>query len=117
MRVLCCGDRNWDDLTCIESVLAFLGPNDTVINGMANGADHLSAFAAIHLGCTLEDYPANWNKHGRAAGPIRNQQMLTEGKPDLVIAFHDDLATSKGTKDMITKAKKAGLPVWLISHP
>lgn len=40
-------------------------------------------------------FPAKWNEHGKAAGPIRNQQMLTEGKPDVVFAFHDDIASSK----------------------
>ena len=52
----------------------------------------------------------------RAAGPIRNQRMLVEGKPDLVIAFHDDLESSRGTKDMIKRSLKAGIRVWHYSH-
>ena len=52
-------------------------------------------------------YPADWDTHGRGAGPIRNKQMLEEGKPDLVIAFPG----GKGTANMIGQAKEAGIPV------
>jgi predicted Rossmann-fold nucleotide-binding protein len=52
-------------------------------------------------------FPANWPKHGKGAGFIRNQQMLNEGKPDLMIAFPG----GKGTADMIEKAIKAGIKV------
>ena len=58
-------------------------------------------------------FPADWDKYHKAAGHIRNQQMLTEGKPTLVLAFHHDLARSKGTKDMVRRALKAGLAVYL----
>lgn len=61
-------------------------------------------------------FPAKWKEFGRAAGPIRNQQMLDEGKPELVLAFHDDLENSKGTKDMVGRAMKADLPVILYTH-
>jgi hypothetical protein len=46
-------------------------------------------------------------KHGRAARPIRNQRMLDEGKPDLVVAFPG----GRGTTDMIRRAERAGVPV------
>lgn len=62
-------------------------------------------------------YDADWNQYGKAAGPIRNRVMLKEGKPDLVHAFHDDLANSKGTKDMVTITKDAGVKVYLTSRP
>ena len=55
----------------------------------------------------VKEYPADWQKHGRAAGPIRNQQMLDEGKPDLVVAFDG----GRGTADMIARAEKAGVRV------
>ena len=58
-------------------------------------------------------YPADWNKYHKAAGPIRNQQMLTEGKPTLVLAFHDNITASKGTRDMVKRSLKGGLPVYL----
>jgi hypothetical protein len=52
----------------------------------------------------------------RVAGPIRNQQMLDEGHPDLVIAFHDNMSESRGTRDMVGRAIKGGFSVRLVSH-
>lgn len=117
MRVLVCGDRNWQDLDAIELILSFVGPNDTLVTGMANGADSLAAFAASENGAQIEEFPAKWDLFGKAAGPIRNQQMLDKGRPDIVLAFHDNLSKSKGTFDMIARAKDASVPVYLISHP
>ena len=64
----------------------------------------------------VEKYPADWTRYGYAAGPIRNQQMLDEGRPSLVLAFHNDFEHSKGTKDMIDKARKANIPAILYSE-
>lgn len=93
-----------------------------LIHGCARGADTLSETALrviYHQKATVKPeilrFPAQWYKYGRAAGPIRNQQMLDEGKPDLVLAFHSDLEHSKGTKDMVTRARKAGIEVRVIS--
>jgi hypothetical protein len=58
-------------------------------------------------------YPADWKQHGKAAGPIRNQQMV-DTKPHLVLAF--PLPGSKGTWDAVAKAEKAGIPV-VIPYP
>lgn len=115
MNVLVCGDRYWTDLEAIQNFLYFLGPNDTLIHGAARGADQLAAFAAIETGCSILEFPAEWDTYGRRAGPIRNRKMLAEGKPDIVIAFHNDLSKSKGTKDMVSIAEKAGIPVYVIS--
>lgn len=43
----------------------------------------------------------------RAAGPIRDQEMLDKGKPDLVVAF----LGNRGTADMVRRAREAGVPV------
>jgi hypothetical protein len=61
---------------------------------------------------TQSVFYADWDKHGRAAGPIRNQQMLDEGKPDLVVAFL--LPQGSGTLDMIRRTEKAGIEVRVI---
>jgi len=86
--------------------------NFTVIEGEATGADTLARETAKLLDLPFEPYPAQWEKYGRAAGPIRNSQMLLEGKPNAVVAFHTNLAQSKGTANMVNQARKAGLPVW-----
>jgi UDP-N-acetylmuramoylalanine-D-glutamate ligase len=58
----------------------------------------------------LEVYPADWKLHGKSAGHIRNQQMLDESKPDIVIAFPG----GRGTANMIKRAKKAGVEVFQV---
>lgn len=116
MKFLFCGDRNWNDIEYILTVMQVLQEvfgDFTVIEGEANGADSISRECAIELGLLVEKYPADWNKFHRAAGPIRNQQMLTEGNPDGVLAFHNDLKSSKGTKNMVDISMKIGLPVYI----
>jgi hypothetical protein len=111
-RVLVCGDRNWTNLEAIRRELSRHRPS-VVIHGTARGADTLAGIAALELGISVERYPANWTKYGRAAGPIRNRQMLEIGRPDLVLAFHENIADSRGTADMIRIAEKKGVPVEL----
>ena len=86
----------------------WLPPKDTVIiSGAAGGVDTSAIDWAVVNWVEWEEYPANWEKDGKAAGPIRNQQMLDEGKPDKVLAIRG----GKGTADMVRRAKKAGIPV------
>jgi hypothetical protein len=121
VKVLVCGDRNWTDRKLISRELAALVPPEgivmTVIHGAARGADTIGGEVAHLMGAGVRPFPADWAFYGRAAGPTRNQRMLDDGKPDLVLAFHDDLANSKGTADMVRRAEKAGVPVKIVSHP
>jgi hypothetical protein len=57
-------------------------------------------------------YPADWTRHGKAAGPKRNQLMLDKEKPDLVIAFPG----GKGTADMVARAKAQGFKVMEVEN-
>ena len=140
MRVLICGSRDWTDTgpaprmpsdtvvprrahpppglggDLIRRELSSLQGVDVVIEGEAPGADTLTRHAAEELGIPVLPFPADWDRHGRAAGPIRNQRMIDEGHPDLVLAFTQDLNSSRGTADMVARAKRAGLPLRLISH-
>lgn len=117
LRVLVCGSRDWEDFDAIMRVMVFLqgaaghGKEIVVIHGACRGADQLADRVAKYMGFETEPYPADWDAHGRAAGPIRNQQMLDDGQPDLVLAFHPDIKQSRGTKDMVNRARKAGIPV------
>lgn len=98
---------------CIEAELRpDFPPGAVVIHGAARGADRIAGEIAAALGLEVVSYPARWREHGRAAGPIRNRQMLEEGKPDRVIAFWD--GRSKGTAHMVNLAKAAGLPVKIV---
>lgn len=114
MRILVCGDRNWEDEKCIENALKKYPTNTILIHGNCRGADKLSGIVAKKLGMEVIPFPANWGRYGKGAGHVRNQQMLDEGKPEKIIAFHSNLEKSKGTLNMVTKARKAKLPVEII---
>lgn len=105
VRILVCGDRNWKRMDIIERELKKFPPGTIVIEGEAPGADTLGRFVAEKLGFKVIPFPAKWHIYRRGAGPIRNQQMIDEGKPDLVLAFHEDISKSVGTKDMVNRAK------------
>jgi len=112
-RVLVCGSRNWSDRDYLEGFLDRTLEShgiDVVIHGAARGADTMAGEWASKRGIPVMAFPADWAAHGRAAGPIRNQRMLDEGKPTLVIAFALNLSTSKGTSDMLRRAGRANLP-------
>lgn len=112
MRLLICGDRNWRGGDVIREIIKQYNPL-VIIEGEARGADTLARLAGETLGITVLRFPADWEKYGRAAGPIRNSQMLKEGNPDVVIGFHYKIDESKGTRDMLTRAKKAGKPTFI----
>ena len=114
MKVLVCGDRRWGDLSAIMSRLEKLPAGTVIIEGGATGADRLAQVAAVRLGFVVAEYPAEWEKYGKRAGSIRNRRMLDE-KPDLVIAFHSNLAVSRGTKDTVNEARRRGIPVEIIT--
>jgi hypothetical protein len=116
MKVLCCGDRNWSNEKVIEQALAKLSSAVTIIHGDAPGADSIAGRYAARFGYDVEAYPAAWSKFGKKAGPIRNTQMLLEGKPTVIWAFHNDLAQSKGTLNMVTQARRAGIRVKLFTE-
>jgi hypothetical protein len=111
MRVIVTGSRDWADYQLIRARLAKLPPGSLVIQGGAPGADQLAAMACAALGIECLTCPADWAKHGKAAGPIRNQVMLDK-RPGLVLAF--PLPSSRGTWDMVAKAKAQGVPVEVI---
>jgi len=110
MNVIMCGGRNWDNAGKIQDAFDLLGPGKhRIIQGGASGADNMSKNLATSRGIEVITYDADWKKHGRAAGPIRNQKMLEQGNPDEVFAFWD--GKSRGTLDMISRAVKGGIPV------
>jgi len=120
MRVIVCGSRTFTNKRLPHALLDGLHVSTpdrlTLIEGGARGADEIAArWAATTPTVEHLTFFAGWDEHGKAAGPIRNQQMLDEGRPDLVIAFVDKpLAQSKGTADMVTRARKANVPTWVV---
>ena len=121
MRVLVCGSRGWQNYLEIHNALKGLVIGQRwehrpdriiVIHGGARGADLMAHRAAEALNCPVEEYPADWDKHGRAAGPIRNKQMLDTGI-DLVLAFTTAWPPTPGTANMIKIAAEKMVPVRL----
>ena len=109
-RILVCGGRDFDNQALLFGVLDMLAEQShvfTIIQGGADGADRLARMWCHTRLCRMENYPADWRNHGKAAGPIRNQKMLDEGKPTKVVAFPG----GRGTADMVRRAKAAGVPV------
>lgn len=109
MRVLICGSRNWLDSRPIYEDLRDLESVEIVIHGGARGADMLADRMAQTLGLPVKCYPADWDLYGRRAGLVRNQRMIDEGKPDIVLVYWD--GKSRGTRDMIRRARRAGIEV------
>jgi hypothetical protein len=78
-----------------------------LIEGGARGADRLAREWAKAHGVTVETYEAEWQRYGRGAGPIRNDTMIRDGDPDLVVAFPG----GSGTADMVRRATIFSVPV------
>ena len=132
VKVIVCGDRKWgvasyngttSEVELAQSQRNTLGvriaslsgssPHVEVIVGGALGADTYAEVEARSLGLDVRVVQAEWSKYGNDAGPKRNREMLAL-KPDLVIAFHPDLLRSRGTRHMVTIARKAGVTVEVI---
>lgn len=118
-RVLVCGSRTFSDRRVVDAILDGFASREgivTLIEGGASGADFFAAEWAEALASVgWYRFAADWETHGKAAGPIRNKRMLEEGRPHLVLAFVDKpLVESKGTADMVRRAHDAGVPVYVI---
>ena len=114
-RILVCGDRNWTDEGVIGKVLSLVSPDTTIIHGACKGADIVAGRIARELDLEVKEYPARWDIYGYAAGPIRNRFMVEDADPELILVFHDDLKSSKGSKDMANLGKMMGIPVILFT--
>lgn len=109
-RVLVCGGRDYADNAMLTATLDRLHAErgfSLVIAGGARGADTMAEEWARARGIACDVYRADWEGLGRKAGPIRNGRMLTEGKPQLVVAFPG----GRGTAHMVRIAREAGVEV------
>lgn len=112
MKLLVTGGRDFADWDQLERVLTAVHaqlPISRLIHGDARGADHLAGCWARDNGVEVKPCPADWSK-GLGAGPDRNQQMLDEEQPDVVLAF----AGGAGTADMVRRARAAGVRVVVV---
>lgn len=115
MRVIVAGSRTVTDPHEVEQAIAASGFTVTeVVSGTARGVDVLGEAWAAARGVPVRRFPADWDRHGRAAGPIRNEAMAAYGEG--LVAVWD--GASRGTADMITRAQAHGLAVyvWLVAR-
>ncbi len=113
MRVIVTGNRDWADEATILRVLATLPLISTIVHGACEtGADAIADRIARAMGHVPELHPADWNSHGKAAGPMRNSHMVSLGA-DACYAFGALERNGKrtGTGDCVAKAKRAGISV------
>ena len=107
-RVIVAGGRDFSDYEYLRSSLDFLLQNVTgpivIVSGTARGADKLGEQYAAERGYAVLRFPADWDRFGKAAGYIRNEQMAKNA--DALVAFWD--GKSKGTLNMIDVANKYG---------
>jgi len=115
LRILVTGARTWNEAEPIRQELSRYPAGSIIIHCDAEGVDRIAGVTAAALGFELITCPADWKTFGRAASPLRNKTMLAEYQPDLVIAFHPAIDETSGTKNMVTVARKAGIPVRIIS--
>lgn len=117
VRLIISGDRNWncDDLSrrVVAQLVERFGADLILVHGDARGVDDAFAAACQARGVVHEPHPARWDDIGKGAGPRRNQEMIDAGV-DFVIAVHRNLAWSRGTRDLVKRSLKAGIPVYLI---
>lgn len=118
LRIVIAGSRSFNNNHYLEimkpKLLQFINNiqkdfNPIIISGTASGADQSGERFANEFNIPLEKYPADWDKHGKKAGYIRNEQMAEIG--DVIIIFWDGV--SKGSQHMIniTKEKKKLLKI------
>ena len=111
VSVLVCGGRNFNGWTAMQRALDRISP-DIIIHGAAGGADSMAGRYAQENNIPCRDFPAEWRRYGKSAGYRRNQQMLDEGKPDLVVAFPG----GRGTQNMVEISRQQGFEVNIIDH-
>ncbi|AKC02821.1 GTP-binding domain [Gordonia phage GordTnk2] len=115
-KILVTGSRYWDDYQMVQDLICdvlsdfeWYSKECELIHGGAPGADEMAArFCSGYFDMTVTEFPADWGKHGKSAGPKRNQQMVDYGA-DICLAFI--MPNSKGTMDCLKRAAVAGIQV------
>lgn len=115
MQIMITGFRNYDNFNemywVLETIVDKLKikPNQsTIIHGNSRGADKIAGYVGKDLGFKIEVHPANWDKYGKAAGPIRNREMVNSDI-DLVLAF--PIGKSYGTRNAMKEAREKQIPI------
>lgn len=110
MKVAVIGSRSFNDYEEVKRTLSAINIT-LLVSGGAKGADTLGEQYAKENNIPTKIFYPDWEKHGKAAGMIRNTDIINEA--ELVVAFWDQ--KSNGTRDSIQKAEKAGKKILIIT--
>ncbi|MBO4543591.1 MAG: DUF2493 domain-containing protein [Bacteroidales bacterium] len=123
-RIIICGGRHFDNYECLEDLMddvltdLDLDFSDIeIISGGCSGADKLGELYADRHNTSCTVFPTQWETYGRAAGPIRNSEMIkyaAASEIPVVVAFISDKTV--GTNDTVNKAKKQGFTVYSANY-
>jgi YspA, cpYpsA-related SLOG family len=117
LKVIIAGGRDFNDYELLTKSLEKILSNYEskyieIVSGMCRGADLLGIKYAETKGISIREFPADWNKYGNRAGPIRNRQMAEYA--DALVVFWD--GKSRGTKSMINEAENNELKTRIIKY-
>lgn len=116
MKAIIAGSRNYNNYVYLKQQVDYFREHQfdakitEIVSGGARGVDSMGERYAAENDISLKIFPADWNKHGKAAGHIRNRQMADYA--DILIAVWD--GESKGTKNMIDTMQKLKKPVFVV---
>ena len=118
MRILVVGDRHWNCAELagqiVNRLLARYGPNLVIIHGGEPGVDQAVALACQELGVLVEARLVNWHQTGLPTIGTKNRELI-KAAPELCVAIHQSIETSKRTRDCVQQALQARIPTFLIA--
>jgi len=114
MKLIIAGSRNITDYQILIEAINYFNIKDIdeIISGEARGVDKLGERYAYDNDIPLKRFPARWDKFGKSAGYIRNNEMADYADTLLAIWDHK----SKGTKHMINTALNKNLKIYMYTH-
>jgi hypothetical protein len=114
-RVAVVGSRNFPSPGLVSQFVSGLPAGVVVVSGAGGAVDLAAAAAGRACGLQVVEFPAQWAVYGRAAGPVRNQQLVAAGLSCLVAFVSDPGRLSPGTASVVRFARSAGVPVFFYS--
>jgi hypothetical protein len=108
MKLVCTGGRDYEDHNMVADLLTTLKPEEVYVGDCSTGLDKLVVEVCQDYSIPCRVFEARWDEHGRAAGPIRNQEMIAAADSEaLVLAFPG----GRGTEDTVTRAKARNMMI------
>lgn len=116
MKLIIAGGRDFNNYELLETtlihLLQYVDEDIEIVSGTCDGADKLGEMFAAENNHLVKRFPADWEKYGKSAGPLRNKQMAEYATH--CVCFWD--GQSKGTGSMIELAKRCGCNTRVIKY-